>query len=74
MLKVFIEDFIEVINLLMGIVFVLVVRLLVLCDLFFVLEFSVENFGGKLVNGVLVIEEEFVVVWFGDIVVLVGCG
>ena len=72
--KAFTEDFTEAINLPMGIVFVSVARLSVLCDLFPVLELSVENFGGKPVNGVLVTEEESAAAWLGDIVALVGCG
>ena len=71
--KAFTEDFTEAINLPMGIVFVSVARLSVLCDLFPVLELSVEN-GGKPVNGALVTEEESAAAWLGDIVALVGCG
>lgn len=71
--KAFTEDFTEAINLPMGIVFVSVARLSVLCDLFPVSELSVEN-GGKPVNGALVTEEESAAAWLGDIVALVGCG
>lgn len=74
--KAFTKDFTEAINLPMGIVFVSVARLSVLCDLFPVLELSVENFGGRPVNGALVTEEESAATWLGDIVpvALVGCG